>query len=317
MKTSPWCILNHSSPLAFFFSTPKHKTDQVMLFLKLMIFHLFFLTFFNYYSITYASNNLEYLKHTCSSNKTFPTNSTYRSNLHTLLTSLSSRAATAEFYNATATATATETIYGMFMCRGDITNNQTCQKCIAMAAQQIASYCPNSKEAIIWFHECLVRYSNRSFFSTVDKWPRLNSVSYNVTTNLTKEGSYGWLLASTLNDAIVEAANTTKRFATKHVRLEGSNHNVYTLVQCTPDLSSRDCSSCLDDIMRDIPLCCLGRDGGMVLYPSCSLMFGLHHHFTRGVGVNVDDDDARRHPLPTSFVTDELALSGNVSGLVS
>ncbi|XP_020967759.1 putative cysteine-rich receptor-like protein kinase 9 [Arachis ipaensis] len=106
--------------------------------------------------------------------------------------------------------------------------------------------------------------------------------AHHETSNITTEGSYGWLLATTLNDAIAEAAksaNGNKKFATKHVSLGGSQ-NVYTLVQCTPDLSSQDCSKCLNDVMKDIPICCLGTDGGMVLYPSCNLMFGLHRFYS-------------------------------------
>ncbi|XP_057734701.1 putative cysteine-rich receptor-like protein kinase 23 [Arachis stenosperma] len=229
------------------------------------------------------NNQLEYLSQSCSTNKTFPPNTTYKSNLHTLLTSFSSVAATAEFYNTNSSGgdAAGETIYGMFMCRGDI-KSQKCQKCIEMATQKIALSCPNSKEAIIWYHECMVRYSNRSFFSTVDEWPRPKYISHHETSNITTEGSYGWLLATTLNDAIAEAAksaNANKKFATKHVSLGGSQ-NVYTLVQCTPDLSSQDCSKCLNDVMKDIPICCLGTDGGMVLYPSCNLMFGLHRFYS-------------------------------------
>ena len=134
-------------------------------------------------------------------------------------------------------------------------------------------------------------------------------MNYSVSTNSTKEGSYGWLLANTLSDAVAEAANAgpvgTKKFATKHASLGGS-HDVYTLVQCTPDLSSRDCSRCLNDIMRDIPLCCLGKDCGMVLYPSCGLMFGIEL-FYRDVALAVD----RTQPSPTSPGGQESAPSGD------
>ncbi|XP_072082570.1 cysteine-rich receptor-like protein kinase 10 isoform X4 [Arachis hypogaea] len=255
------------------------------------------------------NNQLEYLSHSCSTNKTFPPNTTYESNLHTLLTSFSSVAATAEFYNTTSSGgdATGETIYGMFMCRGDI-KSQKCQKCIEMATQKIALSCPNSKEAIIWYHECMVRYSNRSFFSTVDEWPRPKYISHHETSNITTEGSYGWLLATTLNDAIAEAAksaNGNKKFATKHVSLGGSQ-NVYTLVQCTPDLSSQDCSKCLNDVMKDIPICCLGTDGGMVLYPSCNLMFGLHRFYSdANLPINW-------YQLPKPFVG--KPLSGEPSG---
>ncbi|XP_019441547.1 PREDICTED: cysteine-rich receptor-like protein kinase 25 [Lupinus angustifolius] len=256
-------IQNHSSPL----------DEHVMLIIKLIL-HIFFLTFLNF-SI---ANDHMYLKHSCSSNNTFTLNSTYQSNLHTILTTLSSHAATIQFYNTTVSATS-ETVYGLFMCRGDVTS-EMCQECIAIATKHIASRCVYSKEAVIWYHMCMVRYSNRYFFSTVEEWPRLNFVAYNVTRNVIKKGSYGFLLANTLNDAVAEAANAdplgNKKFATRNVTLPGSlKQKVYVLVQCTPDLSRQDCNRCLSDIMSSIPFCCLGRDGGMVLYPSCNFMYAL------------------------------------------
>ncbi|OIV91163.1 hypothetical protein TanjilG_30385 [Lupinus angustifolius] len=271
----------------------------------------FFLTFFNF--PTTLANDLMYLKHTCSNQKTFTPNSTYQTNLHTLLTSLSSHAAATDFYNTTAGGS--EDIYGLFMCRGDVTN-QTCQKCMAKATIEISSKCPYSKEAIIWYHQCMVRYSNRCFFSTVDEWPRHKFMNYSVTTNSTKEGSYGWLLANTLSEAVAEAANFgpqgTKKFATKNATLPGSKkQKVYTLVQCTHDLSTQDCNRCLSDIMSDIPLCCLGKDCGMVLYPSCSLMFGIDQ-FYRDVAL------ARMHPAPSSRVPRQSSHSGKATlGLIN
>ncbi|KAK7269973.1 hypothetical protein RIF29_22801 [Crotalaria pallida] len=283
-----------------------------MLILKLIL-HLFFLSFFKF-SLTSASDHL-YLKHSCSSNKTFTSNSFYQSNLHTLLTSLSSHSTTTQFHNTAVVgddSAANETIYGLFMCRGDVTK-EICQDCVATANKHIVSRCPYSKEAIIWYHMCLVRYSNRRFFSTVEEWPRLNLVSYNITKNVTTKGThgwslaktklakgtYGWLLANTFSEAVAEAANAgpagTKKFATKNASLPGSQkQKVYTLVQCTQDLSSQDCNRCLGDIMSNIPFCCLANDGGMVLYPSCSLMYSSDLFY-------MDASLAGTPPPPTSL----------------
>ncbi|KAL2324342.1 hypothetical protein Fmac_023400 [Flemingia macrophylla] len=255
----------------------------------ILIFIHFFFGFF-LFPITEASDVLGYLNHSCSSNQTFTPNSPYKSNLKTLLTTLSSHATTTQFYNTTTGAgDAGETIYGSFMCRGDVTN-RACQECITTATKQIASVCPHSKEALIWYHKCLVLYSNHCFFSTVDGWPRFNFINFNATTNSAKEGRYGWLLGKTLSEAVSEAANSgpsgTKKFATKNATLSRSR-SVYTLVQCTPDLSGEDCSKCLGDIMKDIPLCCLGRIGGMVLYPSCTLMFGIEQFYRQVASVVV------------------------------
>ena len=84
------------------------------------------------------------------------------------------------------------------------------QEGIKTATQQITVRCLNSKEALIWYHECMVRYSNRCFFSAVEEWPRFNFVDFNVNTNST-EGIYGyWLLSKTLSDAVGEAVHDNK-----------------------------------------------------------------------------------------------------------
>ncbi|XLT73909.1 hypothetical protein HN873_030335, partial [Arachis hypogaea] len=255
--------------------------------------------------------------HSCSTNKTFPPNTTYESNLHTLLTSFSSVAATAEFYNTTFSGgdATGETIYGMFMCRGDI-KSQKCQNCIEMATQKIALSCPNSKEAIIWYHECMVRYSNRSFFSTVDEWPRPKYISHHETSSITTEGSYGWLLATTLNDAIAEAAksaNANKKFATKHVSL-GGFQNVYTLVQCTPDLSSQDCSNCLTEAITKLTPCCGGKQGGRVLFPSCFVRYELYPFYSSNALAPSPSPSAGLVPPPPAT---NSSNSGGSSGLSS
>ncbi|CAJ1977280.1 unnamed protein product [Sphenostylis stenocarpa] len=266
--------------------------------------NLFLLGFFFNFSIFYATE-VDYLNHSCSSNKTFTPNTPYQSNLQTLLTSLASHATTTQFFNTTTGGgDANEIVYGSFMCRGDVTNH-TCQECIRTATQQISKVCPNSKEALIWYHECLVRYSNRCFFSTLEELPRFNFMDYNVTNSTKEEGSYGfWLLSKTLSDAVSEAANAgpagTMKFATKNATVFGSQ-KVHTLVQCTPDLSSEDCSKCLGDIMRDISLCCLGRVGGMVLFPSCTLMFGARHFYREITVVGSNGTQISEPPGKLSF----------------
>ncbi|KAF7840683.1 cysteine-rich receptor-like protein kinase 25 isoform X1 [Senna tora] len=253
------------------------------------IFFFHFLLFLQYSATDIQAQAPDYyLNHSCSTTKTFTSDSPYYSNLKTLLSSLSSHATGAdEFYNATVHGGADDTIYGLFLCRGDVTP-QICKNCLQMAIHKIASRCFYSKEAIVWYHECLVRYSNHSFFSTVEESPSLWRV-YNTSVPYSLEqGSVGWVLANTLNAAMAEAADGVaageKKFATRTGKVWGdSNEKVYTLVQCSPDLRSEDCKKCLGDMMKDIRMCCLGKDGGMVLNPSCSMMFGSQM-FYRDVG---------------------------------
>lgn len=55
------------------------------------------------------------------------------------------------------------------MCRGDISLSLTlCQQCIQDATKRISSECSSSKEAIIWYNKCLLRYSYHSLLLGID-----------------------------------------------------------------------------------------------------------------------------------------------------
>ena len=113
----------------------------------------------------------------CSSNFTFSPNSAFDFNLKDLLSTLSYKARSTQFYNTTSggknvTATAGDTaIYGLFMCRGDVSPS-LCEECLEYAVKGVTRFCPHKKEAIIWYDECMLRYSNRNFFGTMEEWPR-------------------------------------------------------------------------------------------------------------------------------------------------
>jgi hypothetical protein len=217
-----------------------------------------------------------YRYHFCSNESTFTPNSTYQFNLNYLLSSLSSNATRESgFYNATAGQSPATTIYGLFLCRGDLTTN-ACQDCVATATREIVQpYCPVGKVAVIWYDECMLRYSNRSFFSTMEEEP--SYLLWNLR-NITEQDRFNKLVEATLNDSVPQAANDpsgVKKFATKEVSFTESN-TLYSLVQCTPDISSSDCNMCLRGAMTNLPKCCDVKQvsrGGRVLYPSCNLRY--------------------------------------------
>ncbi|OAP04146.1 hypothetical protein AXX17_AT3G23600 [Arabidopsis thaliana] len=51
---------------------------------------------------------------------------------------------------------------------------------------------------------------------------------------------------------------------------------VYAMVQCTKDLSAKNCSVCLSYILSKLPKCCKGKQGGRVLSPSCNFRYELY-----------------------------------------
>ncbi|KAL0012451.1 hypothetical protein SO802_007559 [Lithocarpus litseifolius] len=137
-------------------------------------------------------------------------------------------------------------------------------------------YCPEEKEAVIWYDECMLRYSNRSFFSIIEDEP--SKILWNLS-DITEPDSF---LLLTLGDLVPVAANAlsgAKKFATKETKFTESE-TLYNLVQCTPDLSSFDCRRCLGGAITNWSKSYGGKRGGRVLYPSCNIryeVFSFYH----------------------------------------
>ncbi|XP_024018710.1 cysteine-rich receptor-like protein kinase 25 [Morus notabilis] len=218
---------------------------------------------------------LEYRYHICSNTTTFPPNSTYQFNLNRLLSSLASNATlNTGYYNVTVGRDPTSTVYGSLLCRGDVTPDD-CQNCAETAISDIAEpACPVEKEAAIWYDKCTLRYSNKSFFGVLDQktWCMCN------TKNATDPGRFTPLLESTMKDlvsAAVGAPSGEKKFATKKESLSTSQ-TLYSLVQCTPDLSSSNCDRCLQGNVVLLPKCCVGKQGGNIFNPSCNIRYEVY-----------------------------------------
>ncbi|XP_027357302.1 cysteine-rich receptor-like protein kinase 10 [Abrus precatorius] len=241
---------------------------------KIFSFFILLLIFLNFATIE-AQDDPFYLYQYCSSNRT-TANSSFQLNLKTLLSSLSSNATgDTQFYNTTFTGeNPYDSIYGMFMCRGDIPS-QLCQQCVVNASQRLSSECSLSKEAVFWYDECMVWYSTTSFFSTVATTPSFSLLN---PANVSNPQSFMHLLYFTMNQTANEASDSPigdKKFATKEANVSRFQ-TLYCLAQCTPDLSPSECKTCLNGVIEELPSCCEGRIGGRVLYPSCNVRYELY-----------------------------------------
>ncbi|XP_059661433.1 cysteine-rich receptor-like protein kinase 10 isoform X1 [Cornus florida] len=214
----------------------------------------------------------------CPNTTTFTPNTTYHTNLNLLLSNLSSNATTPDngFYTTTA-GRSPNTVHGLFLCRGDVSTDQ-CHNCVKTASQEILQECPNRTVATVWYDECLLRYSSRNIFSTMDTsvWIILPN-----STNVSEEPDrFMELLASTMNElaAWAEIDRSGKKFGAKEANFTAVQ-KLYGLVQCTPDLSTDDCNTCFRDAIARLPSCCGGKQGGRVLFPSCNIRYETHPFF--------------------------------------
>ncbi|KAG6641575.1 hypothetical protein CIPAW_09G083500 [Carya illinoinensis] len=218
------------------------------------------------------------LYHFCA-NSTFSQNSLYNSSLNSLLSSLSSNVSrNIEFYNTTSGQNTSDPVYGLFLCRGDVTS-QMCRTCVAAATKELAAKCSREKVAVIWYDECMIRYSNESIFSTVAVRPRIHLLN---TQNITEQDRFNRLVNTTMTDLASRASNFptgVKKFGTNQTKFS-EFQNLYSLVQCTPDLSSADCNWCLQTAINRLPICCGGKQGGRALFPSCNVRYELYPFYT-------------------------------------
>ncbi|XVF27804.1 hypothetical protein REPUB_Repub14bG0140300 [Reevesia pubescens] len=220
-----------------------------------------------------------FLNNDCYSHATtnYTRNSPYQRNLNFLLSSFQSNSTRETgFYNLTVGQHPPDIVYGLFLCRGDVTK-EICKECVTTASGEILRLCPNQKAALIYYDECTLRYSNRSFFSEWDREPSLQLLN---TGNVSQPDRFMQLLGNTMNDIAKRAANdqSGKKYATEEANFT-SFQNLYTLAQCTSDLSASNCGTCLQTAISYLPSCCLGKQGGRVVFPSCNVRYELYPFF--------------------------------------
>ncbi|XP_038690287.1 cysteine-rich receptor-like protein kinase 10 [Tripterygium wilfordii] len=206
-----------------------------------------------------------YVYHTCPNTTTFDPNSTYQSNLKILLSSLASNSTSNDGFHNTTTGQTPDTVYGLFLCRGD-GSTDVCQDCVNFATQDVVQRCPVEKVAVIWYDECLLRYSNRTFFNSGNEGPVLTL--YN-TQNATNQTGFSDLVRSTMSGLATQASSSARKFATGAASVSSFNA-LYTLAQCTQDLSSSNCQRCLQASIGNLVV---GSIGSQTLGGSCNVRF--------------------------------------------
>ncbi|XP_019170713.1 PREDICTED: cysteine-rich receptor-like protein kinase 25 [Ipomoea nil] len=214
------------------------------------------------------------------SDTTYTPNSTFQANLKSLLNILSTNSTHENgFYNYSAGGrdNSEDTAYGLFMCRGDV-SPEDCGACVRNAAViEIFRVCPNQKTAVVWFDFCMLRYSNSSMFGRADQQP--GRIVY-LTKNDSQPDRFMEVVGNTLNEVATRAAagRSGKKFATLEANYTAAER-LYSLGQCTPDLSDLDCESCLRAAIGQLPKCCYSSPGVTIVLPSCYVRYAVNNPF--------------------------------------
>ncbi|WJX14814.1 hypothetical protein P8452_05024 [Trifolium repens] len=217
-----------------------------------------------------------YTSHACTTlpgSTYYKPNSNFQTALKTLLSSLISNSTSHNgFYNTNIPLfNSPNDLKGLFLCRADVTPT-TCQNCVTAAANNITKFCNNETESIIWYDECLLRYSNTSFLNHIVPATTLESVESVPDSQVSQFGDF---IAKLLKDLANEAVNSNlgqKKFSAKEDNFLDSI-KIYSLAQCTPDLSTFDCNTCLQSAISSIGDCCSTKRGARSLLPSCNIRY--------------------------------------------
>ncbi|KAJ6738001.1 CYSTEINE-RICH RECEPTOR-LIKE PROTEIN KINASE 5 [Salix koriyanagi] len=259
-------------------------------------FYIILLSLLNIAIIILAQEDANYLYQICENATTSTMNSTYRVNLNLVLSSLASNATRNNingFYN-TSFGQSTDQVYGLFICRGDVSNT-VCQNCVTFATKDVVQRCPIGIASIIFYDACHLRYSNRNFFSKVDQNPSFSLANTQNTTN--EPQRFNNLVATSVNDSATQAASASpgaKKFAVNETYVDGFQ-NIYSLAQCTPDLSSFDCNKCLRAVIARLPICCSSKIGARVYSPSCYIHYEITEFYD---ATAVAEESVPPPPLP-------------------
>ncbi|XP_039169801.1 cysteine-rich receptor-like protein kinase 29 [Eucalyptus grandis] len=215
----------------------------------------------------------------CGSTGNFSADSTYQITLTALLSSISttnSLSLTYGFFKASsAVSGASQTLYVIGSCRGDLPA-ESCRASLNASASNVRDLWPLQKEAVLYNGNCTIRYSNASIFGTVTTDPGYLLYSGN---NVTSPDTYNTALQTLLGSLQGEAAGggSLRKYATGNE--SAGFDRIYATVQCTPDLTEQDCSDCLVKVVANLGQCCAEKLGVNIMAPSCQFRYETNDRF--------------------------------------
>ncbi|KAK8310134.1 hypothetical protein V6Z12_D02G167100 [Gossypium hirsutum] len=190
----------------------------------------------------------------CYDTGNFTLNSTYGKNRDLILASLLPNVSENGGFFTASIGQNSNKIYALGMCRGDSTPNG-CYTCLNASIQDLIASCPNRKEALSWG-------GDPPCYNTAD-----------ITSNLTQFDTI-W---ESLMDRVVSKASSgsSTKYATGEADFTAFQ-TIHALMQCTPDLSHKDCDSCLRQSVSYYESCCRGKQGGYAQKPNCWFRWDLY-----------------------------------------
>ncbi|XP_056854953.1 cysteine-rich receptor-like protein kinase 17 isoform X2 [Raphanus sativus] len=242
---------------------------------------------------------------------TFKPNSPYEKNRLLINSTLASDVtANAGYFNGSI-GLGPDIVYALGMCAPGA-EPQACSHCVQAASDIILYTCLNQTDAFVWSGDeflCLVRYSSKSFSGVLALEP--NTVFHNVMDvrkEDQKEFDSVWdglvlpmitrVSSSVGNNSSTTSLSLSGKYYAKDVASVPVYGDILVLMQCTPDISSKDCSLCLETSVDYYKKLFHGKRGTIILRPSCFFRWELYNF--SGAFDNINGQHPPSLPPPKS-----------------
>ncbi|XP_048606981.1 cysteine-rich receptor-like protein kinase 38 [Brassica napus] len=254
-------------------------------------------------------------------NGTLLANSSYGQNRNSVFSSLASQVITNRgFYNASLNS-----VHAVALCRRGY-ERQACINCVEKAIQLIKNICSNGVESFNWNGDdadhvsCLVRTTNHSTFQKLDLGPAtLDESPLNIGSSAKNMTLFRQEWEATVNRTLEAATVNTSASVLKYYGVANAEFvefpNVYMMMQCTPDITSGECKSCLEECVTYFRDVSWGKQGGTVGRPSCLFRWDLYPFY--GAFANITRVPAPPGPLiPQAHAISVTSLKGKIIAIV-
>ncbi|KFK28894.1 hypothetical protein AALP_AA7G062000 [Arabis alpina] len=233
----------------------------------------------------------------------FKPNSPYDKNLRLINSTLPPNVTAHNGYFNGSVGLGQDKVYTMGMCSPN-SGPDACSNCIKDTSDGLLQFCSNQTDAFSWLGEellCLVRYSSKSFTGVLVLKP-FNYLYNQVDIEKEDQKQFDSVWNGLMLHMITRASNSSSssslswsssKYHAKDVAPVPVYGNISVVMQCTPDVSSKDCQLCLQTSVDYYKTELHGKRGCIIVRPSCFFRWELYT-FSGAI----DNIDTSPSPLP-------------------
>lgn len=209
----------------------------------------------------------------CSMYEHYSSDDPYETNLNALLSHLKNETPTAGFVAASKGEGQNQT-YGLALCRGDLASTD-CGSCIAQAIHDMFEDCPYNKDVMIWHEDCTVGYSKEHNNSGIKIDDTMLCFKSQNDVGVPNPKVFIKKTQEFLSQITQKEELGSNNYASGKVKIDEYNM-VYGYAQCNRDLSSKECSDCLERSLDYAKECGRGKEGVRVYSGICRLRYDMY-----------------------------------------